>query len=84
MFKFENFNPLNKIRDSVNEQVNESRVPTEDFESTVGVYGGKMEIEDDGKLIWNNKGIVSKIDKFGDAILRTYDEHVVKDLSELL
>lgn len=83
MFKFENFNPLNKIRDSVNEKVNESRIPTEYFESTVGVYGGKMEIEEDDRMVWNNEGIISKIDKFGDAVLRTYDEHVVKDLGEM-
>jgi hypothetical protein len=41
-------------------------------------------MEADGKMVWNNRGIVSKIDKWGDAILRTYDEHVVKDLGELL
>lgn len=84
MFKFENFNPLNKVRDTINKQVNESRIPTEDYESTVGVYGGKMKMEEDGKMVWNNEGIVSKIDKWGDAILRTYDEHVVRDLGELL
>jgi len=84
MFKFENFNPLNKVRDTINKTVNESKIPTEDYESTVGVYGGKMETEEDGKMVWNNKGMVSKIDKWGDAILRTYDDHVVKDLGELL
>lgn len=83
MSKFENFNPLEKIRDSVNETMNESEIPTEDFESTVGVYGGKMKMEEDGKMIWNNEGLISKIDKFGDAVLRTYDEHVVKDLGDL-
>lgn len=84
MFKFENFNPLNKVRDTINKTVNESKIPTEDYESTVGVYGGKMETGEDGKMVWNNKGMVSKIDKWGDAILRTYDDHVVKDLGELL
>ncbi|NCB21081.1 MAG: hypothetical protein EOM88_04145 [Clostridia bacterium] len=83
MFKFEKLNPLNEVRDRVNKKVNESRLPTEDFKSTVGVYGGKLEITPDEKMIWNNQGIVSKIDKFGDAILRTYDEHLVKNMSEL-
>jgi len=83
MLNFENPNPLNKIRDTVNKTVNESEIPTEDFKSTVGVYGGKMEMEEDGKMVWNNKGFISKIDKFGDAVLRTYDEHVVKNLGEL-
>lgn len=84
MFKIENFNPLNKIRDTINSKVNESRIPTEDHESTLGVYGGKIKIEDDGKMVWNNQGVVSKIDKWGDAILRTYDDHIVKDLGELI
>jgi hypothetical protein len=83
MFKFEKFNPLNEVRDKVNKKVNESRLPVEDFESTVGIYGGKLEIDKDDKMIWNNQGVVSKIDKFGDAVLRTYDEHLVKNMSEL-
>ncbi len=80
---FESINPLNKIRDAVNSKVNESKMPSEGFESTVGVYGGKIETTQDGKLVWNNTGIVSKFDKWGDAILRTYDDHVVKNLGEL-
>lgn len=84
MFKFETLNPLNKIRDTINSKVNESRFPAENYESTLGVYGGKIETEDDGKMVWNNQGVISKIDKWGDAILRTYDDHVVKDLGELL
>ena len=83
MFKFENFNPLNKVRDTINKTVNESKIPTENHESTLGVYGGKIKREEDGKMVWNNKGIVSKIDKWGDAILRTYDDHLVKDLRAL-
>jgi hypothetical protein len=84
MFKFETFNPLNKVRDTINGKMNESRIPTEDHESTLGVYGGKIKMEDDGKMVWNNQGVISKIDKWGDAILRTYDDHVVKDLGELI
>jgi hypothetical protein len=83
MFKFETFNPLNKVRDAINSRVNESRIPTENHESTLGVYGGKIKMEDDGKMVWDNRGAISKIDKWGDAILRTYDDHVVKDLGEL-
>jgi hypothetical protein len=77
-------NPLNMVRDKINKTVNESKLPTDGYESTVGVYGGKMKIKDDGKMVWDNKGIISKIDKWGDAILRTYDEHTVKDLGELI
>lgn len=68
---------------TVQKTVNESSLPNEDFKSTVGVYGGKMKIEE-GKMVWNRRGIVSKIDKAGDAILRTYDEHVVKEPWKLL
>ena len=53
-----------------------------EFKSTVGVYGGKMKMED-GKMVWDRRGIVSKIDKAGDAVLRTYDEHVVKEPRKL-
>jgi len=81
MFKFEN--PLNKVRDKINSTVNESNLPTADHQSTLGVYGGKIENTPDGKMIWNNQGAVSQIDKWGDAILRTYDDHVVKNLGEL-
>ena len=35
-------------------------------------------------MVWDNRGLVSKIDKWGDAILRTYDDHLVKDLSGML
>jgi len=83
MFKFENLNPLNAIRDTVNKKVNESLVPNENYKSTVGVYGGKMVMEEDGKMVWNNEGFISKIDKWGDAILRTYDDHLVKNMSNL-
>lgn len=82
MFKFENLNPLNKVRDTINKTVNESRFPAEDYESTVGVYGGKIKMEE-GKMVYDNKGTVSKIDKWGDAVLRTYDEHLIKDMGEL-
>jgi hypothetical protein len=64
--------------------MNEDRYPNQDYESTQGVYGGKIKTEADGKIVWDNRGLVSKIDKWGDAILRTYDEHVVKDLGEMI
>ncbi|MDD3285217.1 MAG: hypothetical protein PHG95_01050 [Patescibacteria group bacterium] len=82
MFKFEN--PLNKIRDSVNTTVSESRLPSEGYDSTVGIYGGKLQMTPDNRMIWNNSGIISQIDKWGDAILRNYDEHVIKNLGELI
>jgi hypothetical protein len=75
------------IRETVGKKVqgimNESRLPNEDYESTVGVYGGKMNFDDEGKMVWDRRGIISKVDKAGDAVLRTYDEHVVKEPRKL-
>ncbi len=77
------FKGLEKIRDGVNTVVNESTIPTTDYKSTVGVYGGKIKMTENNKMVWDNSGFISKIDKWGDAILRTYDEHLVKNLKEL-
>ncbi|MCX6723819.1 MAG: hypothetical protein NT155_01430 [Candidatus Staskawiczbacteria bacterium] len=63
--------------------VNESRLPNEEYKSTVGVYGGKIKIED-GKMVWDTSGVISKIDKAGDAVLRTFDEHTVREPWKLL
>ncbi|MFH1967841.1 MAG: hypothetical protein ABIJ84_00450 [bacterium] len=72
------------IEGTVQRTVNESRLPNEEYESTVGVYGGKMKVDEEGKMVWDRRGIVSKIDKAGDAVLRTYDEHLVKEPGKLL
>ena len=49
------------IESTIQKTVNESALPNEEYKSTVGVYGGKMKMED-GKLVWDRRGIVSKID----------------------
>lgn len=76
------------VRDTVGKTiqgiVNESRLPSENYESTVGVYGGKMVTKEDGKLVWDRRGIVSQVDKAGDAILRSYDEHTVAEPLKML
>ena len=83
-----NGNKDSLLREAVGKKVqgvmNESRLPTEGYESTVGVYGGKMVLDKDGKMVWDRRGLVSKIDKAGDAVLRTFDEHTVKEPWELL
>ena len=75
------------IRESLGKKVqgvmNESGLPNEDYRSTVGVYGGRMLMEE-GKMVWDRNGIVSKIDKKGDEVLRSYDEHTVKEPGKLL
>ena len=76
------------VREAVGKKIqgvmNESRLPNEEYESTVGVYGGKMNYDKEGKMVWDRRGIISKIDKAGDAVLRSYDEHVVKEPGKLL
>ena len=73
-----------RIREKVNSKMNEDRLPSAEYRSTVGVYGGKIEYDQEGRMVLDRRGIVSKIDKTGDAILRTVDEHVVKEPGKLL
>ncbi|MFP4514712.1 MAG: hypothetical protein ACLFNO_01770 [Parcubacteria group bacterium] len=75
---------FNKMGDSVNKIVNESGLPNKNFESTVGVYGGKLKVNKNNRMVFDNTGVISKIDKFGDAVLRTYDEHMMKNPAEVL
>ncbi len=71
------------IREKVRKVVNESGLSNEDYESTVGVYGGKMKTED-GKMVWDRTGMVSGLDAWGDRKLRTADDHVVREPKKLL
>lgn len=82
--KFEGIKPLEKARDTINSIVGDAKMPAHGYESTVGTYGARMKFEADGKLVWDNRGFVAQFDTWGDAILRTYDDHVVKDLGTLL
>ncbi len=85
-------NPANRgiidtIRSKVQEKVMESRLPTKEslgYESTVGVYGGKINYDKENRMVYDMRGFVSKIDQIGDAVLRTYDEHTIKDPVEVL
>ena len=72
------------MRKKVQGVMNESRLPSEEYESTIGIYGGKLKYDKDGKMVIDRRGIVSKIDKTGDAVLRTFDEHVLKEPWKLL
>ncbi len=64
--------------------VNESRLPSVDYISTVGIYGGKLMVDADGRLAYNTRGLVSQLDHIGDAMVRTFDEHTVRDLGAML
>lgn len=69
---------VNNIRKWINSKVQESKLPTKEglgYESTMGVYGGKLVKDEEGKLVYDTRGFWSKIDQWGDRILRAFDEH---------
>lgn len=72
---------INLIRRLVNSRVEESKLPTKDalgYESSMGVYGGKLVSDDEGKMVYDVRGLWSKLDQLGDRLLRTFDEHHMK------
>jgi len=72
---------VNKIRKLINSKVQKSKMPTKEglgYESTMGVYGGKLVKDSEGRLVYDTKGFWSKIDQWGDRILRAFDEHHAK------
>lgn len=75
---------FDRLRKAIQGKVNESRLSNTDYQSTVGVYGGKLVLDSEGRLVYDTRGLVSKVDRSGDAVLRTYDEHLVKKPWELL
>ncbi len=69
-----------------NKVFSESTLPTEEtlgYKSKVGFYGGKLRMVGQ-KMIYDMRGIVSRVDKWGDALLRTYDEHTIKEPLKML
>src|SRR3990170_407525 len=62
-----------------------NRFPSERYKSTVGVYGGKIVTEPDGKMVYEiNKGWNNWIDGKGEKILRRWDDHVIKEPWKML
>ncbi|MDP4009740.1 MAG: hypothetical protein Q8P53_02015 [Candidatus Shapirobacteria bacterium] len=54
-------------------------LPSSDYESTVGVYGGKLKTIN-GELVYDmHSSFIDKIDVWGDRILRQWDDHYVQD-----
>lgn len=76
-------NPVDLGRQGIQSLVAESRMPTE-YPSTMALYGGKVVTDTEGRMVFDTRGFRSRIDRKGDAILRTYDEHTVKDPLKLL
>lgn len=72
---------INQIRKFINSRVQESKLPTKEglgYESTIGIYGGKLVKDEEGKVIYDTRGLWSKIDKWGDRLLRSFDENQTK------
>lgn len=69
------FNPVDLMRKGVQKLVGESKMPTEGFVSTMVLYGGRLETDPEGKVVFGMRRARSRIDQWGDPILRTYDEH---------
>jgi len=72
---------LDNVRTLVNSKVSESTLPTKEglgYESKVGIYGGKLARDSENRLVFDTRGTWSQIDKWGDRILRTFDEHHVR------
>ena len=77
---------VNNVRKLINSKVAESRLPTEEglgYKSTMGIYGGKLIKDEEGRLVYDTRGLWSKIDKWGDRLLRSFDEHHAKQPGKL-
>lgn len=72
-------NPVDLGRRGIQKVVAESRMPTESYPSTMLLYGGKLVTDPEGRMVFDTRGIRSQIDRRGDKVLRTYDEHTVKN-----
>lgn len=71
------------IANIINKNI-KNRLPTENYESTVGVYGGEIVTTEDNKMVYVCKKLKDKIDKWGDKILRKFDDHHIKEPFKLL
>lgn len=72
---------LDWMRRAINRIVESRQIRNEElgYDSQVSVYGGKLHNDSEGKLVWDNRGFADRLDRWGDAILRAWDEHQVKD-----
>lgn len=74
--------PVERSARAINRIVSESRLPTEKalgYRSSVGIFGGKLRKLPDGKYLFDMTGLISRADRLGDRVLRSTDEHHVKD-----
>lgn len=56
--------------------VSESRKPSLGFVSEVECFGGKWKLNEHGTLYFDMSGAISRLDRFGDRILRRWDDNV--------
>ena len=76
---------IDSARNKVNSVMAEAKMPSVDYKSTAGVYGGRLKEDERGGMVWDNTGFISRfVDRPGDIALRKYDEHTVKEPFKLL
>ncbi len=69
---------LDFARGRIQKLVSEAVMPTIDYKSTMGIYGGRLAQDLDGKLVLDRRSWITRfIDIPGDWVLRNYDEHTV-------
>jgi len=78
---------IDRVRKGVNRFVEESHLPTKEalgYESTSGVYGGKLVEDDKGRLVMDTRGPWSRLDRWGDGLLRIVDDHQVREPGKMM
>ncbi len=76
---------LNRLREMVNSKV-ASKFPGKEergYESTMGIYGGTLKQDAEGRMVYDTRGFWNRIDQWGDRELRSFDEHFAKRPGEL-
>lgn len=63
--------------------VGKNRLQPEGRNSTVKFYGGEIK-QEDGKTIFDMRGLVSNFDRIGDVVVRAGDDHVIKNPVKML
>lgn len=61
-----------------------NKFPSELYPSTVGIYGGEIKTDTEGKMFYSQKGFTNQLDIYGDSVLRKFDDHVLKEPLKLL
>lgn len=68
---------LNPIVARVKRIINRNKVPSNlGYKSMAEIFGGKLTTDEDGKMVYDKRGLVSTLDRIGDPRVREVDDHV--------